>query len=455
MELLTLEQVCKQCGEPLQAQSPSVSSYSISHPSTSVTQDPPGNAVYTGLTALRMQDVLRLLLTLQAQASTLDTFLPAFSSFVQQVTHADLCVILLPDMQGHLLEVRSCSPDLRERGVILQKVHIEQTLLARLHHDLLRERTPHLAVHEYALLNPLENVQFETLLAIPLFVNDECIGVINCYAQNSRDYTVDECLILATIAQQGAFMLKNAASMTFEKKDSRALVQAFIHDLLSSSANGGRAFLQRRARFLGYNLDAPHIVIALQCEQLMPGREIREQSRTGEEQHQIAYQRILALVQEIYPGSLLALCGSELICLLDVGNETAIEPICLWFKQHIQHLQEEQHVSLIAGISDLCTMVDRYPLAYSQAKEAQEIGPYLTEDGVCTVCAAFCSLGIYRYIYDFACAKRLPDQYEEQVALIQRYDDQHKSSCLLPTLETYLECGTNIADASRLLSIQY
>ena len=78
------------------------------------------------------------------------------------------------------------------------------------------------------------------------------------------------------------------------------------------------------------------------------------------------------------------------------------------------------------------------------------MAPYVTEEGSCT---SFCMLGAYRYIYDFACAQKLPDQYQKQVALIQKYDDEHKNTHLLFTLEIYLECGTSIADASRLLGI--
>ncbi len=446
MQVFTLEQICKERAEQLQAQGASVASaYNPSHFSHYIAQrDAPA------YTKIQLQDVLRSLLTLLAQTTSLEALLPALTSLVQHITHADLCVILLPDRQEQILEVRSCVPDLSDRGVLLQNVYIERTLLQRLHHELLIGRMPSLAVHEYALVNPLENVQFEALLTLPLLVNDECIGVVNCYAQKSRTYTADEQLILTTIAQQGALTLKNARSIAFEKRDARSLIQGFTHDLLSGTANGGHVFLQRRARCLGYDLDAPHVVIAMKIEQSIQSQEVRGQRSVTEEQQQTVYQCIQTHIQDTYAGSLLATGGSELICLLQIGNEADVEQINKEFRRLIQSIQEEQHVSLVAGMSNSCTAIDKYPQAYSEAQEAQEIGPYLTEEGDCT---SFCTLGAYRYIYDFARANKLPDQYQNQIALIQKYDDQHKSTYLLPTLEIYLECGTNIADASRLLGI--
>ena len=197
MKVFTLEQVC---AEQLQDQNPSVSSYNVSH--SSIDQETQRDV--TAHEQVPLQDVLRSLLMLLAQSSSLEALLPALTSLVQYVTQADLCVILLPDAHEQRLKVRYCVPNLSDRGVFLHPVDIEQALLQRLHHELLIGRIPSLAVHEYALVNPLENVQFEALLAIPLLVKDECIGMMNCYAQKSRDYTADEQLILATIAQQGA-----------------------------------------------------------------------------------------------------------------------------------------------------------------------------------------------------------------------------------------------------------
>ncbi len=443
MKVFTLEQVC---AEQLQGQNPSVSSYNLSH--SSIDQETQRDAF--AHKQIRLQDVLRSVLMLLAQSSSLEALLPALTSLVQQITQADLCVILLSNSREQLLEVRCCVPNLSDRGVFLHALDIEQALLQRLHRELLIGHIPSLAVHEYALVNPLENVQFEVLLSIPLLVKDECVGMINCYAQKSRDYTADEQLILATIAQQGALTLKNMQNLTLEKKDSRFLMQEFVHGLLAGATHGGHVFLQRRARFLGYNLDAPHIIITMNIEYSMQSQEVRGHMRVTEEQQQRVYQYIQAHVQDIYPGSLVTMAGSELICLLLMEHEEDIEQIHMDFKRLIQSLQKEQRVFLVAGISNSCLAIDQYPQAYTEAKEAQEIGPYVTEEGICT---SFCMLGAYRYIYDFACAQKLPDQYQKQIALIQKYDDEHKNTHLLPTLEIYLECGTSIGEASRLLGI--
>ncbi len=66
---------------------------------------------------------------------------------------------------------------------------------------------------------------------------------------------------------------------------------------------------------------------------------------------------------------------------------------------------------------------------------------------------SFNDLGIYRYLYTFACSNKLSDSYLEQIAAIAHYDKAHKRSELLDTLELYLEHGGNIKDSSELLGV--
>jgi DNA-binding PucR family transcriptional regulator len=66
--------------------------------------------------------------------------------------------------------------------------------------------------------------------------------------------------------------------------------------------------------------------------------------------------------------------------------------------------------------------------------------------------ASFDTLGVYRYLYRFARENVLSDAYQTQIATLAAYD-QCRHTNLLETLETYLECGTNIADTSEQLHI--
>lgn len=55
-------------------------------------------------------------------------------------------------------------------------------------------------------------------------------------------------------------------------------------------------------------------------------------------------------------------------------------------------------------------------------------------------------------IYHFASQNPLCDQYQDQIASIVEYDRRKKTN-LLDTLETYLECGSNVAKTSIKLEL--
>src|SRR5258708_13317845 len=65
----------------------------------------------------------------------------------------------------------------------------------------------------------------------------------------------------------------------------------------------------------------------------------------------------------------------------------------------------------------------------------------------------FNELGVYRYLYTFARENSLRDLYLDQIVAIARYDQGHKRSELLDTLEFYLEHGGNIKNTSELLGV--
>jgi DNA-binding PucR family transcriptional regulator len=86
----------------------------------------------------------------------------------------------------------------------------------------------------------------------------------------------------------------------------------------------------------------------------------------------------------------------------------------------------------------------------AEAEEALQVGQRLDQE---MRSAYFNELGLYRYLYAFACSNNLRDSYLDQVDTIARYDRGRKRSELLDTLELYLEHGCNIKDTAELLAV--
>ena len=85
-----------------------------------------------------------------------------------------------------------------------------------------------------------------------------------------------------------------------------------------------------------------------------------------------------------------------------------------------------------------------------EAEEALLVGQCLDLE---TRCAYFNELGMFRYLYAFACSNDLRDPYLDQIDIVAQYDRGRKRSELLETLELYLEHGCNIKDTAELLAV--
>jgi purine catabolism regulator len=121
-----------------------------------------------------------------------------------------------------------------------------------------------------------------------------------------------------------------------------------------------------------------------------------------------------------------------------------------WLCDLIRQIKREQHIQMIFGLGNSYLDIRDYRKGFAEAEEALRIGKHLNseESGI-----HFNDLGVYRYIYEFACSNKLDDLYLEKIAALNSYDQQRKGSELLGTLEIFLEVGGNIKDASGRLQV--
>jgi sugar diacid utilization regulator len=373
-----------------------------------------------------------------------------------QAINADLCLIILREQTDNHLRIRTCVPDLSDKSVIVQSTNIDGSLWERLHKAAAQGRLPRLNMQELEAINPLKNVQYETLLLIPLIVGEEYIGLMECYSSRTLQCNDEDQLMLCAIANQAALAIKHQQHIEKDMLAQQTIVKAFIKDLLCVEPEMEDS-LSRRAYALGCDLTKPHAVVLIELSAL----EVFSESHIQPDRHAIiSTQERLELyanaaadlehcIQGHYPGSLVDERDNILVCLLCLGNESAFEFLGAWLDDLLRRIQDERHVRMCAAIGNLCHTLSDYRRGYAEANEALDLGRHLNAKDGSTY---FNALGAYRYIYKFAYGNTLRDQYQDQIASIVEYDRRKKTN-LLDTLEIYLEYGGNVARTSNRLEL--
>jgi len=424
----------------------------------------------------------------------LDDMLRSLATLTVQIMEVDLCVILLMDASRerdlettrHVrrLVVRATSPNLNER-TSFQLIDIDHTALEQLHE--LNEGTlstnksqkgvsTDMNEHGHSQLNPLQDISYKTLISAPLVAGTEQLGLINCYSSKPRRYSAEDQTLLTTIANQAAIAIKNSHLMN--QLAQKNLVKGFFDDLMQGASESEDS-LRQRASFLGCDLTRSHAVVIIEISHVetpaersstLTATSSKESERTQEAmaddistqgaQVQTMYKRLGGIfrrrIQDSYPGSLLYEHENMITCIISLSKDPTGVRLKTWLYDIARQLYHEYNVLLAIGIGNTCNNSRDYRRGFAEASEAIQMGQNLQADENMTrtepLVTHFNDLGVYRYLYKIARMDDLRDVYQDQIALIDSYD-QRKNTDLLGTLEVYLECAGNLTKTSERLFV--
>jgi sugar diacid utilization regulator len=398
-----------------------------------------------------LYNMLRRLVSTLSCSQPLVELLHSLATLTRQATLVDLCLVMLLDPDnGHMI-MQTSFPDLREHGVNVVPLEVDLPLWEKLCDIKMPGQLPVLNIHEREQLNPLENVQYETLTVVPLIAQNDCIGLINCYSSKCLDFSAEDQLLLSAIAMQASLAIQNRLLQDTPSQVNS--IKTFFDDLLSGKPDVEES-LRGRAGSLGCDLTTPHVMVMLAKAQLLESNGQEHTGTNGEENQVGAFGRSMKLtkrrLQSNYPGSLLDERENKLFCIVPLDRDITGGGLKSWLDDLVRQAESEQHIRIFAGVSSRCDDIADYRRGFAEAEEALQIGQYFNPHARSTY---FNDLGIYRYLYAFASSNKLYDSYLDQIAAIARYDKAHKRSELLDTLELYLEYGGNIKDTSELLGV--
>ena len=363
----------------------------------------------------------------------------------RQALAMDLCSLLLSGDDDGQLTMQAASPDLNGRLLAVPPLRIETALRQKL--LAVTNDLPNLSADERDQLNPLKNVQYESLLIVPLVAGAECVGLLYCYSSKPRDLEQDEQLILQTIGSFAAMSIINRRLL--DAAESTVSVRSFFDDLL----RGDTALedsLRGRATALGCDCSQLHVMLVLEVAHVS---DTSGSSETGEQQraaYRHAYKLVEQCVQASYPRSLFDTREHCLYALVALAADGGTEDLKKRLDTLLPQLEGDMGVCLCAGLSNGRRDLHGYAAGFGEAQEALTIARSLNERAASL---SFADLGAYRYLYPFAHDHARPDLYLEQVATIARYDQLHKRAGMLNTLEVYLQHWGNIKEVSERLGV--
>ncbi len=418
----------------------------------------------------------------------LDDMLRSLATMTVQIMEVDQCVIMLLE-QGRdreappRLTVRASAPGFQDR-THLRSIDVDRQFLERLNEINERRRTTSSrGSHETSEdtlegVNPLQGLQYKSLVSVPLVAGTEQLGLINCYSLKTRRFTSEDQTLLTTIANQTAIAIKN--SYLVNQLTQKNIVKGFFEDLMRGQVELEDS-LKQRAHFLGCDLNKIHSAVIIEMtnieqqaiettartmqkdQQSTRGTSSSEGNNNNEQdtQLQTIYRRISSVVrrriQDIYPGSVFDEHENVITCIIPLRDQNG-ERLKSWLNDLAQQIYREYEVCLSIGIGNPCQHIVDYRRGFAEAKEALQLGQDLRawqeeqeiEDQ--PLVTHFNDLGVYRYLYKIAHMDDLRDVYQEQVARIDHYD-KRKNTDLLATLEMYLECAGNLTKTSERLFV--
>lgn len=366
----------------------------------------------------------------------LSDLLDSVADLTRQMAQADLCVVLLLELHTALLAVQSWAPRYPgETGRLGQHLRLEQQTIERLLALSSAEPMTELSTFVRSHLNPVADSSYKTLFAVPLLKEHTLLGLVYCYFHDFRAATLEDQLVLRTIANHAATALERRRLLDLLTQ--KNLVKSFF-DLLLSSPEDSLEELRLHASFLGLDLQHTHCVALM--EMRMAPNETEAPSDTGVERRIAAH--IEALLRRDHPGSLLYHQHTILTCLLDLSATGSPAEVQTWLRDLHLHIISDYEVPLSIGLATPSRTLVDYRRGFAEAGQALQMGNTINAEGGVVY---YTDLPLYQYLTKFSHSDGgMVSHYQEMVERLATYDQNHRGKDrLLETLEVYLDSYGN------------
>jgi GAF domain-containing protein len=267
------------------------------------------------------------------------------------------------------------------------------------------------------------------LLAAPLAVGDEDLGVLVAVAEEERGAFGDaDDELLRAVANQVALGLQKVELIE------RLTAENLVRDVFDALGEGAADVAEARARRLGFALERPHAVVQGQA------------ARGRDGPWSVAGERVEAGLRAASPG---ALCdaGREQLRALMPLEDRAGDAGLAQLRETLDDLAAAEGAAL--GVSGVRRGAADGGRGLQEAADASAIALALAPAGGAL---AFDELGAYKYLVHLRPDDAPRDRCREAVERLLDYDRRRRTH-LVDTLERYLRDRRNVASTARALFI--
>jgi GAF domain-containing protein len=272
---------------------------------------------------------------------------------------------------------------------------------------------------------PWPDLEEGAMLAVPLVVGEEQLGILCCIA-NDRQFSGEDEELLRAIANQTAVGLKKAELIE------RLTAENTVKDLFDALATGSVETAEEKAAESGCELGHPHLF--LHVERLAEGAGFSELPDELEAGLRRAGGRV---VLDSRPDQLRAL-----VPIVSAGAEQ-VERV----RSTCEPLARER--GLIIGLSEVDRGAASARRRMREAGDAARIGSSLVAEGGAV---SYEQLGAYRYLVHLELEDAPRDRYRSSIEKLIAYD-QRRGSRLVETLEQYLADRGSVTTSARALYV--
>jgi PucR family transcriptional regulator, purine catabolism regulatory protein len=282
-------------------------------------------------------------------------------------------------------------------------------------------------------------------LVAPVIVGNETLAVLSVPQVFRVLGDLDVLAVQSAATVVALVLMRERAILETERR----LQGDLLRDILAGKFESEED-LARRARYLGYDLLHPHVLLMVSIDDFEHLVKLGEREEMLQRIKQNIYDLVRASLAPRTPRWLIWASGTQVVALVAV-NPDGLNPIFEAARRlHSRAERELPGASILVGVSQTCRSMPEVPAAYAEVKRFLKFGRAMQWQGGLIFVER---LGLYRILLQYEeLGPELIRFASDRLSRLQTYDQEHGGD-LIACLRAYLTGGGEIKTTAEALRL--